>query len=358
MKNIKSNLPVFLMIFIFFSINLFAEDFEGGKKVSKGDKLEVSISNGNIVIAVWAKDEVYVKAKNIDVEDVKEFSFKQTGNIVSFKFKGQNSNNFNMEISIPAYMILNFSTGGGNITLKDKVNGSVEISTGGGNVNLNDVVNVLSVSTGGGNISVGNVSDKVEISTGGGEVKVASALKKLEISTGGGNISVGAIGGNAEISTGGGNVSVGNVSGGIEISSGGGNIKLDGANGNVEVTTGGGNITLKNIKGFVEATSGSGNIELELDPQTGSYSEITTGNGNITLYISENTKATINANFLVWKNPGGDKNPLIHLKSDFDGVTYDTNENKKEMNAVLKLNGGGSTIELNVPSGEIFIKEK
>ena len=35
MKNLKTNLPVFLMLFVFFSINLFAEDFEGGKKVSK-----------------------------------------------------------------------------------------------------------------------------------------------------------------------------------------------------------------------------------------------------------------------------------------------------------------------------------
>ncbi|MEO8232134.1 MAG: hypothetical protein ABI638_07610 [Ignavibacteriota bacterium] len=354
MKNIRFNYSVLLILFFFFSINLFSEDFEGGKKVSKGDRLEVSATNGNIIVNVWDKDEVYVKAKNLDAEDVKEFSFKQTGGIVSLKFKGQNSNNFSLEFSIPSYIILDFSTGGGNISIKGNLNGLVKIATGGGNITLNDIRNTLSISTGGGNIIVGTVSDKAEISTGGGEVKVESALKKLDVSTGGGNISVGSIGGKAEISSGGGNISIGNVSAGIEISTGGGNIKLDGANGNVEVTTGGGNISLKNVKGLIDATSGSGNIELSFDPPAGSYSEVTTGNGNITLFIPETAKTLVKANFLVWKY--SDKNPRIHLYSDFDGVTYDTNN--MEMNAELKLNGSGSTIELNVTSGEIFIKKR
>ena len=59
MKNVKTNLPVFLMLFVFFSINLFAEDFEGGEKVARGDKLEVSATNGNIIVSIWEKDEVY-----------------------------------------------------------------------------------------------------------------------------------------------------------------------------------------------------------------------------------------------------------------------------------------------------------
>lgn len=358
MKNVKSILRVFLMLFVFFSINLFAEDFEGGKKVARGDKLEVSATNGNIVVSVWDKDEVFIKAKNIDVDDVKDVSIKQNGNVVRFEFKGQDSENFTMEVSMPAYLILDFSTGGGNVSIKDKVNGPVEISTGGGNVSLTDVGNILSISTGGGNISVGNISDKVEISTGGGEVKVASAMKNLEVSTGGGNISIGTIGGKAEISTGGGNISVGNVSSGIEISTGGGNIKLDGANGSIEVSTGGGNISLKNVKGSVDASTGSGNIELELDPIAGSFSEISTGNGKITLYVSEKANVVIHANFLAGKYMKSGKNPQAHLKSDFDGVSYDLNDSKGEMNAKLKLNNGGSTIELNVASGEIFIKKK
>jgi len=346
------------MLFLFFSINLFAEDFEGGKKVASGDKLKVSTTNGNIIVSVWDKDEVFIKAKNIDVDDVKDFSFKQNGNVVSFEFKGQDSENFYMEVSIPGYLVLDFSTGGGNVSIKNKVNGPVEIATGGGNVNLNDVGNILSISTGGGNISVGNISDKVEISTGGGEVKVASALKNLEVSTGGGNISIGSIGGKAEISTGGGNISVGNVSSGIEISTGGGNIKLDGAHGRIEVSTGGGNISMKNIKGSVEASTGSGNVELELDPIAGSFSEISTGNGKITLYVSEKANVVINANFLAGKYMESGKNPQVHFKSDFDGVSYDLNDSKREMNATLKLNNGGSIVELNVTSGEVFIKKK
>lgn len=271
---------------------------------------------------------------------MKDLTLKQNGNVVEFEFKGEDSENFYMEVSIPVYLNLDFATGGGNVSINDKVNGPVEISTGGGNVSLNDVGNTVTISTGGGNITVGNVSDKLDISTGGGEVKVASALKSLDVSTGGGNITIGSIGGKAEISTGGGNISVGNVSSGIEIS------------------TGGGNISLKNIKGSVDVSTGSGNIELELDPIAGSFSEISTGNGKITLYLSEKANIVVNANFLAGKYMKSGKNPQVHLKSDFDGVSYDVSDSKKEMNATLKLNDGGSTIELNVTSGEIFIKKK
>ena len=358
MKSFKVYLFAVTILVFQLSVQLIAEEFQGGMKVENGDKFEISATNGNVVISVWTKDEVFVKAKNIDADDVKDFTFRQNGNVVTLKFKGQHSEKFFMEVSIPAYLNLDISTGGGNVTFKNKVNGAVEISTGGGNVMLNDIGNTLSISTGGGNISVGAVSNKVEISTGGGEVNVASAQNSLEISTGGGNIAVGSIGGKAEISTGGGNVSIGNASNGIEISTGGGNINLNGANGNVEVLTGGGNILLKNVNGFVDATTGSGNIELELNPAAGSLSEINTGNGNITIYISAKADAFIHANFLSAKYINSGNNPQVHLKSDFDPITYDVNDKKGEVNATFKLNNGASTIKLNVASGEIFIKKK
>ena len=84
MKMLKTNLSVFLMLFVLFSTNLFAEDFEGSKKVAKGDKLEVSATNGNIIVSIWEKDEVYIKAKNKDVDDVKDICFKQNGNVYVF----------------------------------------------------------------------------------------------------------------------------------------------------------------------------------------------------------------------------------------------------------------------------------
>ncbi len=355
MKNIKTNLPVFLMLFVFFSINLFAEDYEGGKKVVRGDKLEVSATNGNIIVSVWDKDEVFIKAKNIDVDDVKDVSFKQNGNVVAFEFKGQDSENFYMEVSIPAYLILDFSTGGGNVSIKNKVNGPVEISTGGGNVSLNDVGNILSISTGGGNILVGNVSDKVEISTGGGEVKVASALKNLEVSTGGGNITIGSIGGKAEISTGGGNISVGNASSGIEISTGGGNIKLDGANGSIEVSTGGGNISLKNVKGSVEANTAGGNILAEFSAPINSSIELNTASGDINIKIPADSKAYIIATVYAGKIiSDADSDKLI--KSDFEAATI--NFDKSNLIKKFVLNGGGSNIELNTASGKIKIDKR
>lgn len=355
MKNIKFNFSVILILFVLFSTNILSEDFSGSKKVSKGDKFDVSTTNGTIVVSVWAKDEVHVKASKIDVDDVKEFIFNQAGNTVSVKFKGQNSNDFHLEISVPSYMILDFSTGGGNVTIKDKINGSVEITTGGGNVTLNDIENTLSVSTGGGNVSTGTVSDKVDISTGGGEVKVASALKSLEISTGGGNITVGSIGGKAEISTGGGNISVGKVSGSIELSTGGGNINLDGTIGNVEANTGGGNITLKNISGSLEANTAGGNIYAELTPGSNSNSELNTASGDINLTIPANSKVHITATVYVGSH-ANDPDVEKIIKSDFEPTTVE----KTSKNLIKKflLNDGGSVIELNTASGKIKINKK
>ena len=57
-----------------------------------------------LVVSIWEKDEVFIKAKNIDVDDLKDFSFKQNGKIVAVEFKGQDSENFYMEVSIPAYL--------------------------------------------------------------------------------------------------------------------------------------------------------------------------------------------------------------------------------------------------------------
>lgn len=355
MKKFKFNFSVILILFIMFSINLFSEDFTGSKKVTKGDRFDVSTTNGNIVVSVWSKDEVFVKASKIDVEDVKDFKFIQTGNTVSLEFKGQNSNNFKLEISLPSYMMLDFSTGGGNITINDKINGSVDVTTGGGNVTLNDVENTLSISTGGGNVSTGTVSNQAEISTGGGEVKVTSALKKLEISTGGGNITVGSIGGKAEISTGGGSISIGNISGNTELSTGGGNINLDGAIGNVEASTGGGNITLKNISGSVEANTAGGNIYAELNPGNNSNSDLNTAGGDINLTIPADSKVNIVATVYVG-NRANDPDVEKMIKSDYEPATV--NKTSNTLIEKFIINGGGSLIELNTASGKIKINKK
>lgn len=356
----KQTIKSFVYAGLFFILSGFAAltiatDKEKTFNVSKGDNLEVSISNGNITISTWEKDQVYIKAINIEEDDLKYLKFEQQGNKVIVNFEGQESDDFYLDISIPSQFNVDISTGGGNIAVKGNINGKVEVATGGGNIALNDVGDKLSVSTGGGNISVGNVNGETEISTGGGNISVGDVKSKAEISTGGGNISVGNIGGNGEVSTAGGNISVGKVSGSIELSTAGGNINLEGATGNVEVNTAGGNIAVKNISGPIGANTAGGNIYADLIPSSSGYSEFSTAGGDITLVVPSNAKVNIMANVNVGKNIRESEADKF-IESDFEASTVDFN--KSNFIKRFILNGGGSTVDLNTASGKIRIKKK
>jgi len=328
-----------------------ATDKDKTFNVSKGDKLEVSVSHGNIKVSTWEKDQAYIKAINIDSDDLAVLKIEQIGNKILVEFKGQDSDDFYLEVSIPSQLNLDLSTGGGNISIKGNINGMVELATGGGNIDVNDVVDKLSVSTGGGNISVGNVGGETELSTGGGNISVKEVKSKIEISTGGGNISLGNIG----VSTAGGNISVGKVSGSAELNTAGGNISLDGASGKVEVNTAGGNLNLKNISGSIEANTAGGNIYADLVPSSNSHSEFNTAGGDINLVLPSDAKVNIEATVYVGKH-AGDPDVEKMIKSDFEPTTVDING--KNLIKRFVLNGGGSMIELNTASGKIKINKK
>jgi len=176
------------------------------------------------------------------------------------------------------------------------------------------------------------------------------------LSTAGGNINVKDIGGNADLSTAGGNVTVGNVSGSAELSTAGGNIILESANGKVEASTAAGNINLKNIEGSIEASTAAGNIYAELHPEGNSTSELNSAAGNVTLKIPGNAKVTIIATLSInaW---GSSDDALDHIKSDFAETEVNKRGDKRQIEVIYKLNGGGPIIGLNAAMGEIEIRK-
>ncbi len=369
-----------------------AQDQQKSFTVSKGDNLDLSTRMGNITIDTWDKNEVNIIVKNVIDSEISLLTMVQSGNKVEVKFKGDDSDRIEFEISIPSKLDLELSTGGGNITLKNDLDGKIDASTAGGNISVKNIIGKADISTAGGNIKVGDINSKADISTAGGNIKVGDINDDADISTAGGdmkigdingtadvstaggnikigfikggadvssaggNISVDNIGGNADISTGGGNVKVGSVSGSAELNTGGGNISLEAATGKVEVNTGAGNISLENIKGGIEANTGAGNINANLIPDGKSESELNTGVGNITLYVPASAKVTIVAtvNVHVWND---DESELQNIKSEFAPTNVNRYRNKKQIEATFKLDGGGSKIELNVAMGEIEIKK-
>jgi len=376
MKNFKtqSMLLIICLLVISSAAQLLAVDKDANFKVQKGDLLTVNIHQGNIMVSTSDKNEVIVHATNIDQDEVTLLTMEQNSSKVEIKFKGEDSDNFKIELTVPSYLELDFNTGGGNITvnddLKSKVSfntgggnittknilGTTDLATGGGNIKIQDIGGDADVSTAGGDINVGVVNGKADISTAGGNIKVESVKNTADISTAGGNVNVGNIDGNAEVSTAGGNVTVGTVSGTADVSTAGGNIDLAGATGKVEANSGAGNINLKNIKGSIEANTGAGNIIAELIPDGKNKSELNAGVGNITLYVPESSKTTIIATTSDFKWKDSEKGS-DSIKSDFESSNVNQNRKGNKFEAVYKLNGGGSEIELNVGMGDINIKK-
>jgi hypothetical protein len=376
MKNltIQSVLVIFCL-FIFSSIDYsFAVDKEGSFNVQKGDLLDVKIEQGNITVNTWDKSEVKIFAKNIDDDESGLFTMEQKSGKVEVRFKGDDSDDFSLELTLPADLLIDLKTGGGNVTinndLKAKVNivtgggnisaknigGKATITTGGGNIKLADINGDAQITTAGGDIQLGAINGKADISTAGGNIKVGSVNSTANISTAGGNVNIGTVGGNLDVATAGGNINVDVVSGTADISTAGGNINLAGATGKVEANSGAGNIDLKNIDGSIEANTGAGNITAELSPDGKSQSELNSGVGNITIFIPESSKATIVATASDFKWGDSEKDS-DSIRSDFESYNVSQNRKGNTFESVYELNGGGSRIELNVGMGDINIKK-
>lgn len=376
MKTRKVNILLALLgILILSSLNFsFASDKDVTINVQKGDVLDVELEHGNINVSTWDKNEVQISAKNIDEDEFSLYSAEKKSGRIEVKFKGDDSDEFRIELTIPSDLTIDLKTGGGNITINNDllskttistaggnittktIGAEANISTAGGNIKIADINGNVELTTAGGDIQVGSVNGKADISTAGGNIKVGAVNSTADISTAGGNVTVGTVGGNADISTAGGNITVSTVSGSADISTGGGNVILDGATGKVEANTGGGNIELKNIKGSIEANTGAGNITAELIPDGKSSSDLNSGVGNITLYIPESSRATIVATASDFKW-GDSQKDSESIKSDFESYNISQNRRGNTFESIYELNGGGSRIELNVGLGEIRIKK-
>jgi hypothetical protein len=375
MKNAKFSYAIIILL-ILSALNLsFAQqEVEKSFTVSRGDNLKVSSSFGNIEYNLSSGNVVKVVAKNVLPSELSKVKMEKRGSIIDIDFKGEDSRNFSFEITGPATLNLDFSTGGGNVAVYGNIEGFAEISTAGGNISTGDINGKADISTAGGNIKIndingnadvstaggdmmfGNINGTADISTGGGNIKIGSVNKSADVSTGGGNISIDDIGGNADVSTGGGNIKVERVSGSADISTGGGNIKLASATGKVDVGTGGGNIRLNNIKGTVDANTGAGNITADILPEGQGKSEMNTGMGNITLYVPESASVTIIAttHVMMWDE---DQSKLENIKSDFEPTSVKRHREARYIEAKFELNGGGPIIEANTGMGDIEIRK-
>ena len=370
MKTYRKKLLVIIIFILAGILTAQAQQKEKTFNLGKNGKLEVNIDYGDIRLDTWNQNEVSVKYDQDEDSDVPSFKMVQNGNtltITSGDYPGED-----LSITVPSSINLDLNTSGGEIKIQSDITGKVECTTAGGDIetkNINGNVDLntaggqirtgkingdAEINSGGGDLQIGTITGKAELNTGGGNVQVSSVSKDLKVRTGGGNVNSGDVGGVFTVTTGGGNVQVQAVSSSAWVTTGGGNVSVGRASGKTTAKTGGGNLSFKNIKGGIDCYTGSGDVYVELNPDPKVNSEIKSGSGSVTLYLPENAKATVVAKVRGWDTWGEDNTSPV--TSDFTLTTEDKSHSTVKTTYVI--NGGGSTIEVQTTSGEIYIKKQ
>ncbi len=372
MKN-KIHINIILIVLSSFLLSVTIKAQEAGYKtksinVEKGGSLKMKVQYGDIIVTTWDKNEISVKYE-YDEDTGDAVSIEKSGNTVTIT-SNQKAFSDEYEISVPKVFNINLSTQGGNVLVKNDINGKIDLSTSGGEISLHKVKGDVKLSTAGGDIKTGDLDGQITLNTAGGDIDVGSvgygsvntaggnitvvkSNKSLKVHTAGGNVGIGNVGGEIEVFTGGGNIEVGEVKGDATLKTGGGNINLNGASGKIEIKTGGGNIELNNINGAVEAKTGAGDIKLELNPS--GNSSLKTSYGNITLLLPTGAKADVEA--AVRSSSWFDESDKgsSDITSDYPAATFD--KRGSGIKATYIINGGGNKIELITQTGSINIKK-
>jgi len=345
--------------------------------VSKGGKLYINVNPGQIKISAWDKNEVVVKVRGLEEDELENVEMNLRGNTVTVKYNPEWGWGEDAEfmVTVPSQFNIEAKTSGGDVDINSNILGDVEVSTMGGEVSVKDVKGKAKLSTQGGDVKVGNVNGSLSLNTMGGEIKVGDIngvyakvntmggdIKIGKVSSGidavtyGGDIGISGIGGDAELETMGGNIYVYDVKGKVKMETKGGNLRVINGSGSIKAVTYAGEIELHGISGSVDAKTMAGNITAEINPAAGSKSQLYTQNGEIELVLPANAKADVTAEIRTWGNWKYMKD-TYDIDSDFQPKEYSDGKKENKIRGVYSINGGGGKIELKATNGSINIKK-
>ena len=94
------------------SVGLSQDKITKSFNVKKGENLSVKVS-GDVRVASWNKDEVYVEVTGLDKDDSEDLKMKQEGNSVSVVLKNRDGASFS--IKTPEQFNLDVKTSGGDL---------------------------------------------------------------------------------------------------------------------------------------------------------------------------------------------------------------------------------------------------
>jgi DUF4097 and DUF4098 domain-containing protein YvlB len=364
-------------------------------KIGKGGTLIVQIDGvgADITVNTWEKSEIEMRIDGLSEEALEDLETSEEGNTVRVELYVHDgwgrSRAARFTFSVPPSISLDLGTSGGDISVTDKIKGTVTAGTSGGDISIGEVDGDVTAGTSGGDVEVGKVAGKTELSTAGGDIEalevigdakletsggdievgnvkgvlsastsggdiiVGSVEKDLTASTAGGDIQIEDVGGSARVSTAGGDIGVGKVSGNAVLKTAGGDIELRGASGTVEAKTAGGDIECVAVTGSITGATAGGDIYAELDPAGDSPSSLETQGGDVRIVVPGDAKATIEARIRIRRGWGDEDE--YEILSDFPAESHQ--KDKKLITGKYVLGGGGPTIRLETVNGNIEIRK-
>ncbi len=377
-RNFLTVLFVLLFTAVYTSgIGINLQDFTKSFKVNKGGKMIIDINPGSISLSTWDKNEVFVKVKNVESDEVKNVEVYLEGNNVVVKYSSEWGwgEEIELEASIPSQFSLDAKTTGGDILLRSNIVGNVEFLTMGGDISTKNIKGKVKINTQGGDLSVGNIEgglllstmggditigevigETAKVNTMGGDIRVSKALSGIEAVTYGGDIEAKNLGSDSQLKTMGGSVEIENFNGRVAMQTFGGNLLVKSGSGFVDATTQAGDIILNNLTGNANARSTSGNVTVNINPSAGSSSNIQVNNGRIEINLLPNAKATVEAEIRIrgnWKYMKDD----FKIQSEFEAKSYTTDDKERRIRATYEINGGGGKIYASSNNENITIKK-
>ncbi len=357
-------------------INDYQQERTKSFNVNKGGKLYINVNPGEIKITTWEKNEVVVKVRGLEDDEIDNVEMELKGNTVYVKYSPEWGWGDDAEfmITVPLQFNVEAKTSGGDVKLNSNITGDVEISSMGGDVSASDIKGQARLSTQGGDVKVGNIfgslnlntmggdirvgdikGDYAKVSTMGGDINIGKVSSGIGATTYGGDITIIGIGGNADIETMGGNIDLKDIKGNVKLETKGGNLSVKNASGSIKATTYAGEIELFGITGSIDARTMSGNITAEVNPSSGSSSKLFSQNGEVDLYLPSGAKADIEAEIKTWGNWKYMKD-TYSIESDFP-AKESSSKREKGIEKFYSVNGGGAKIKITTTNGNININK-
>jgi len=177
-----------------------------------------------------------------DTWEVETVAGEHNFNIFSL-FNGSFDTRIDIELMVPAGLLLDIDDGSGNIDIRD-VRGELLIDDGSGDLQISDTIGPVRIDDGSGDIEINNIGGRLDIDDGSGSMTLTRTMH-VSIRDGSGDVNVRDVDGDANI-----------------IDDGSGDIRIERVSGSVMIgDDGSGNITVRDVQGdFIARDTGSGSV--------------------------------------------------------------------------------------------------